>query len=105
MPTKNQSPKAPKPSTVIVPAAKVLGSLQMLEYLDRKIAEVENSVKAREHAVDTWRSGDDASWARVGNTMSKTGRLQVAAREERIAAKCRVELETLRAIRAVIHAA
>ena len=87
-----------------------VASSAVLGWLRVKLQEAETALVAREQAEDTWRSGDDASWniaaglhpSTVGRTLSKKGRLEMADRQARIAAKIRSEIEIIKTALAAI---
>lgn len=79
----------------------------LLEWLQGKIADAEKAVKAREQLEETWRIGDDKSWAEAAALhpdtkdeppMKKADRLKESAAQGRIAARCRHDLEMLNEI-------
>lgn len=82
----------------------------LLEWLRGKITDAEKAVRAREQAVSTFRSGTDESWAAAaefhpltsGRPMSKKQRAEAAASNERIAVKCRLEVEMFNAVYAAL---
>lgn len=77
----------------------------LLHWLKDKIAEAETTVRAREEAEKTFRSGSDQDWATAANmhpstagqTMTKAMRDKAAESQARILAKCRLDLEMLNA--------
>lgn len=85
-----------------------VGSDDLLGWLHAKIADAERAVKTREDMAATWRSGDDASWARsaamhpttIGRSLKKSARLKEAETHDRIAARLRRDLGMYRAIAA-----
>ena len=94
-----------EPSLEIAGAAQRVGSADLLGWLGEKIAAAEKAVKAREQAAATWRDGTNADWeaacamhpTTAGRALKKRERMAAAAREDRIAAMCRRELQMFKA--------
>lgn len=85
----------------------------LLEWLRGKITDAESTLKAREQMEETWRSGDDKSWAAAAAMhpstsgkppMKMADRIKVADGQRRIAVKCRRELKMFEAALAAVQA-
>lgn len=87
-----------------------ISSTELVAWLNAKIADAEKSVRAREDAEKTFRSGTDAQWKRAaamhpsthGKPMTKEVRLEAAAIQGRIAVKCRREAAMFKAVLAAL---
>lgn len=81
--------------------------LELMRWIDTKIAEAEKAVKAREQLEEGLKTGSDAQWALAAKLhpitrglppMSKADRLKESATQGRIAEKCRRELAMFREV-------
>lgn len=84
---------------------------EMQSWLITKIANAEQTVKAREQMASTWRSGTDESWviaaemhpSTAGKSMKRVARMKAAQAEDRIVEKCRHELAMFKAVYAALE--
>ena len=80
-----------------------VGSSDLVCWLNRKIAEAEKALKAREQAAACWKNGDDKLWEAAaamhksteGKPVSKRDRMIEARRHTNLAAMCKYELYML----------
>jgi len=81
------------------------------EFLQEKLAKAEMALRAREEAASTWRGGTDAEWREADQVypstrhlppITKAERLAEADREDRIAEKCRRDIEMFQAAIAIL---
>lgn len=77
-------------------------SSALFGWLREKLSSAEKSLAAREQAAECWRGGTAQQWRDVGNTMTKKQRLALAEKEERIAARCRLDVQNYRAVIAAL---
>lgn len=79
----------------------------LLEWLRRKLADAEKSLRYREESEQIWRDKHEESWKAAARmkgdeVIPKKERLKLAKSENRIAKKCRVEVENYRAVIAIL---
>ncbi len=88
------------------PSAGAVRAASLSQWLADKLKLAEEALRAREQAVEVWKSGTNESWAAAarmhpstaGKPMSKAERMTAAARASRIAIKCRHDVEMIKAI-------
>lgn len=71
--------------------------IEILDWLEEKLADAETSLRARKQMEAIWEGGTDESWREVGCQKNKSERLKESKMQGRIAAKCRRDVEMLRA--------
>lgn len=83
-----------------------MNDAELLAWLRCKVADAEKAVKSREQMESVLRSGEDESWCAAAQlhpstagqpAFKKAERLKEAEAQNRIAAKCRRELEMFKA--------
>jgi hypothetical protein len=83
-------------------------STELEKFILSKIADVEVSIRSREQAHNVWANGTDEVWAAAaaihgGGFIPQRDRLEIAAREGRILAKKRAELDMFRRVLAALQ--
>lgn len=69
-----------------------------IEFIEKKIAEAEKAVRAREQMERVWRGGTNESWQKVGCLMSKEKRTKEAETHGRISIKERLEVQMFKSV-------
>lgn len=68
----------------------------VIGFIAAKTEAAEQNLARRVEMQITWMSGSDASWRKVGCSMSKSERLKQSEIHKRIAAKNKIELQKFR---------
>jgi len=82
--------------------AKVPVSPDALDFLKKKLAEAQQTLRSREQANKCWREGTDALWREAGSKRTKAQRLLIADREKSIAARYRRDVKLFKAVIAAL---
>lgn len=85
------------------PTAASMKPNDLMTWLDKELRKAEHALLARQQAQKTWSGGTEQEWKSVckasgARYLNKQERTEIAAREERIAARASQDLEAIKAL-------